>query len=97
MSPISPALAGGFSATNAVYFTCGHGHVPMLFSQIIAPTPSLRVQKSELYICVPFAALHVIVSIVFLNSIHMRQYTISIFLFLIYFTLYDRFWLHPPH
>ena len=38
-----------------------------------------------------------IVSTVFLNSIYMHQYTIFIFLFLIYFTLYDRLWVHPPH
>ena len=31
----------------------------MQFSQIIPPSPSPRVQKSVLYICVTFAALHV--------------------------------------
>ena len=33
-----------------IYFTCGNIHVSVLFSQIIPPLPSPRVQKSVLYI-----------------------------------------------
>ena len=39
----------------AIYFTYGNIHVSMLFSQIIPPLSSPRVQKSVLYICVSFA------------------------------------------
>ena len=41
------------------YFTYGNIHVSMLFSQIIPSSPSPRVQKSVLYICVSFAVSHI--------------------------------------
>ena len=50
MSLTFPTLAGGFFATNAIYFTCGHVHVPMLFSQIIAPLPYFTESKSLIFI-----------------------------------------------
>ena len=40
-------------------FTYDNIHVSMLFSQIISPLPSPRVQKTVLYICVSFAVLHI--------------------------------------
>ena len=43
-----------------LYFTYGNIHVSMLFSKIIPPSPSPRVQKSVLYICVSFAISHII-------------------------------------
>ena len=41
-------------------------------------------------------AYRVIVTI-FLNSIYMREYTVLVFFFLAYFTLYNRLQFHPPH
>ena len=41
-------------------------------------------------------ACKVIVTI-FLNSIYMRYYTVLMFFFLAYFTLYNQLQFHPPH
>ena len=42
-----------------IYFTYGNIYVSVLCFQIIPPSLSTRVQKSVLYICVSFAALHI--------------------------------------
>ena len=58
-------------------------HLTFLFSH--------RVQKSVPYLCVSSAALHLESSVtIFLDSIYMCEYTIFVFLFLTYFTLYNR-------
>ena len=42
----------------AICFTYGNIYISVLFYQIIPPSPP-RVQKSVLYLCVSFAALHI--------------------------------------
>ena len=37
------------------------------------------------------------ISTIFLDSIYLHQHTVFVFLFLTYFTLYDRLQVHPPH
>ena len=66
-------------------------------SQLTLPTPC--VLKSILYVCVFIPVLPLGSSepfFFFLDSIYMCQHTVFVFLFLTYFTLYDRLQIHQP-
>ena len=56
-------------------------------------SPKVRSIHLCLFCCL---AYRVIITI-FLNSIYMCWYTILVFFFLAYFTLYNRLQFHPPH
>ena len=56
-------------------------------------SPKVRYTHLCLFCCL---AYRVIIAI-FLNSIYMCQYTVLVFFFLAYFTLYDRLQFHPSH
>ena len=73
-------------------------YVSMVFSQIIPPSPSLSESKScSLHLWLLSCPACRIIGTIFLNSIYMHYYTVFVFLFLTYFTLYNRFQVHPPH
>ena len=82
-----------------ICFTPDNIHVSMLFSQIIPPSPSPIESKSlfctsvSLFLCL---AYRVIVTI-FLNSIYMHWYTVLVFIFLAYFTLYNGLQFYPSY
>ena len=61
--------------------------------------PPNCVQKSVLYVCLLCCPASRVISTVFLvlDSIYMHEYVIFVFLFLTYFPLYNRLWVHPPH
>ena len=83
----------------AIYFTFGSVYMSMPLSHFVPayPSPS-RVLRSILYVCVFISVLPLGSSEpIFLDSIYMCQHTIFVFLFLTYFTLYDRLQVHPPH
>ena len=79
-----------------LYFTHGRVHMSTLLSQFIPPSPSLPcVHKSILYLCIPIPAPQIgTICTILLDSIYICQYTIFVFLFLSYFTLYDRLQVH---
>ena len=87
----------------AIFFTYGNVHVSVIFSQIIqhlpSPTESKVCSLCSLCLYVVYVSFAVcrIVNTVFLNSIYMHQYTVLVFLCLTYFTLCNRFQVHPPH
>ena len=56
----------------AIYFTYGNIHVSMLFSQIILPSPSSRVQKSVfLHLCLFCCLAYTVIITIFLSSIYL--------------------------
>ena len=50
----------------------------------------------SIHLCL-FCCLTYRVVTIFLNSIYMHEYTVLMFFFLVYFTLYNRLQFHPPH
>ena len=50
-----------------------------------------------LYLCLFCCLTYRIIITIFLNSIYMCYYTVLVFFFLAYFTLYNGLQFHPPH
>ena len=93
-----PVLCGCFPLS--IGFTFGSVYMSMPLSHFAPayPSPSLCPQVHSLvglhlYSC-PAPRLFMTF---FLDSICMCQHTVFVFLFLTYFTLYDRLQVHPPH
>ena len=51
----------------------------------------------SVHLCLFFCFAYKVIIIIFLNSIYMHQYTVSVFIFLAYFTLYNGIRFHPSH
>ena len=94
-----PVLCGCFPL--AISFTFGSVYKCMPLSHFVPgyPSPSICPQVHSLhlrlYSCP--APRFFRTFFFFLDSVYMRQHTVFVFLFLTYFTLYDRLQVHPPH
>ena len=51
----------------------------------------------SVHLCLFFSFAYWVIVIIFLNSIYMHQYTVLVFIFLAYFTLYNGLQFHPSH
>ena len=51
----------------------------------------------SLYLCLFCCLAYRVIVTIFLNSIYMHQYTVLVFFFLAYFTVYNRLQFHPSH
>ena len=51
----------------------------------------------SLHLCLSHCLSYRVIIIIFLNSIFMCYYTVLVFFFLTYFTMYNRRQFHPPH
>ena len=51
----------------------------------------------SLHLCLFCCLTYRVIVTIFLNSIYARSYTVLVFFFLIYFTLYNRLQFHPSH
>ena len=98
-----PALRGCFPP--AIYLTLGSAYMSMPPSHHVTshPSPSPYPQVHSLVgLCLysrPATRFFMTSPFLFFSqdSIYMCQHTVSVFLLLIHFTLYDRLQLHPPH
>ena len=93
-----PVLCGCFPL--AICFTFGSVYKSMPLYHFVPayPSPSLCPQVYSLRLCLySYPAPTFFRTISFLDCIYMFQHTVFVFLFLTYFTLYDRLQVHPPH
>ena len=62
------------------------------------PSPPLLTSTClSLRLCLSFCPANWLICTIFLDSIYMHWYTIFVFLFPAFFTLYDRLYIHPHH
>ena len=85
----------------AICFTFGTVYMSMPLSHFVPaypspfPCPQVHSLHLHLYSCPTPRFFRTF--FFFLDSIYMCQHTVFVFLFLIYFTLYDRLQVHSPH
>ena len=60
------------------------------------PLPQSAKARST-HLCLFCCLTYRVIITIFLNSIYMCRYTVLVFFFLAYFTLYNRLQFHPPH
>ena len=62
------------------------------------PRPLPQSPKDHsIHLCLFCCLVYRVIVTIFLNSIYMCYYTVLVFFFLAYFTLYNRLQFHPPH
>ena len=95
-----PVLCGCFPL--AIDFTFGSVYMSMPLSHFVpaypspSPCPQVHSLRLHLYFC-PAPRFFRTFFFSSLDSIYMCQHMVFVFLFLTYFTLYDRLQVHPPH
>ena len=95
-----PVLCGCFPL--AVCFTFGSVYMSMTLSHFVpaypSPSPRPQVHCLHLRLCsCPAPRFFRTIYLFFSDSIYTCQHMVFVFLFVIYFTLYDRLQVHPPH
>ena len=91
VSCIEPGLAIFFTYNNIYMFQC---HSPI--SSHPPPLPQSP-KDCSIHLCLFCCLAYRVIITIFLNSICMRWYTVLVFFFQAYFTLYNGLQFHPPH
>ena len=97
--PSAPAPSIQYRASNLDWRLVSYMifiHVSMSFSQIFPPSPS-PTESIRLFYTSVSLLLSCIQGYCYHLSIYMCEYTVLVFFFLAYFTLYNRLQFHPPH
>ena len=85
-------LDWGFISYMILYmFKC---HSPKLSHPLPLPQSP---KDCSIHLCLFCCLAYRVIVTIFLNSIYMCWYTVLVFFFLAYFTLYNRLHFHPPH
>ena len=99
--PSAPALSTLYHASNLGWRSVSHMIIYMFQCYSFKSShPHLLPQSPKdcsLHLCVFCCLAYRVIVTVFLNSIYMHQYTVVVFFFLTYFTLYNRLQFHLPH
>ena len=96
--PRAPALSALLHISNLLRSSFSHMVIHMFQCYSLKPShPCLLLQSPKvcslhlyLFCCIEYRIA------IFLNSIYMHEYTVLVFFFLTYFTLYNRLQFHPP-
>ena len=99
--PSAPALSTLSHASNLDWRSVSHMIIYMFQCYSFKSShPHILPQSPKvysLYLCLFCSLANRIIVTIFLNSIYMHSYTVLVFFFLTYFTLYNRLQFHPPH
>ena len=94
LSPLSHALNLDWrSVSHMIIYTFQYSSFRSSLPRLLPQSPKI----SSLHLCLFFCLVYRVIVTIFLNSIYTHQYTVLVFFFLAYFTLYNRLQFHPPH
>ena len=99
--PSAPALSILYNASNLDQQFISH----MIIYMFQCPSPKSShphplpqsPKDCSIHLCLFCCLAYRVIVTIFLNSIYMCYYTVLVFLFLAYFTLYNRLQFQPPH
>jgi len=99
--PSPPALSALSHASDLDWRSISHMVIYIFqYYSLKSSHPRLLLQSPKvcsLHLCLLCCLSYRVIVTIFLNSIYMRHYTVLVFFFLAYFTLYNRLQFHPPH
>ena len=99
--PSAPAMSTLSRASNLDWQSISHMTIYMFQCYSLKSShPHLLPQSLKIYslhLCLFCCLTYRVIIAIFLNSIYMHWYTVLVFIFLAYFTLYNGLQFHPPH
>ena len=99
--PSAPALSALFHVLNLDWWSVSYMVIYMFQCYSLNSSHLHLLPQSpkvcSLYLCLFCCLASRVIITIFLNSIYMYQYTVLVFFFLTYFTLYNRLQFHPLH
>ena len=99
--PSAPALSTLSHASNLDWWSISHMIIYMFQCYSLKSSHTCLLPQSpkvcSLHLCLFYCLAYRVIITIFLNFIYMHYYTVLVFFFQTYFTLYNRLQFHPPH